>query len=163
MNASLLCSLILGATGSLPGSAAEKPNPIRPWPANPRYWEYKGQPVRLLGGSKDDNLFQIPDLKEHLDQIRAAGGNYIRNTMSERTDNEAYLAAQPREAYALFFTDGGSVGLNLQEAAGCFAVRWIDIATGEWAKSDTLTGGAVVTVSAPTPGPWVAAIRRQTE
>ena len=463
MNASLLCGLILTLTGPLPGPAAEGPGRIRPWPANPRYWEYKGQPVRLLGGSKDDNLFQIPDLKEHLDQIRAAGGNYIRNTMSdrndkgfevypffrlpdgrydlerwndeywnrfehmlrwtaerdiivqievwdrfdystrnwgphpynpknninftyaqsgfaeqypdhpgqnkqpfffttpqqrnnavvlkyqqrfverilsftlrcdhvlycmdnetsgqeawgaywagfireraqqagkqvcltemwdawdlkaaehrrtfdhperydfcdvsqnnqmkgqqhwdnfqwvrarltqplrplntvktygadggrfgnnrdgierfwrhliggaasarfhrpdsglglsapaiaavqaarklesiikpwevepantllsERTDNEAYLAAQPREAYALFFTDGGSVGLDLQEAAGRFAVRWIDIATGEWAKSDTLTGGAVVTVSAPTPGPWVAAIRRQTE
>ena len=40
----------------------------------------------LLGGSKDDNLFQIPDLKEHLDEIRAAGGNYIRNTMSDRKD-----------------------------------------------------------------------------
>ena len=41
---------------------------------------------------KDDNLFQIPDLKEHLDEIRAAGGNYIRNTMSDRNDKgfEAY-------------------------------------------------------------------------
>ena len=84
--AASLCSLILGATGSLPGSAAEKPNRIQPWPANPRYWQYKGQPVLLLGGIKDDNLFQIPDLKEHLDEIRAAGGNYIRNTMSDRND-----------------------------------------------------------------------------
>jgi len=32
-----------------------------------------GQPVLLLGGSKDDNLFQVPDLKEHLDEIRTAG------------------------------------------------------------------------------------------
>ncbi|MHC4518292.1 MAG: hypothetical protein ACYTAS_06875 [Planctomycetota bacterium] len=54
--------------------------------ANPAYWQYKGEPVLLLGGSKDDNLFQIPDLKEHLDLLRRVGGNYVRNTMSARND-----------------------------------------------------------------------------
>jgi hypothetical protein len=69
-------------------SAAADPNPgrIRPWEKNPRYWQYKGEPVLLLGGSEDDNLFQIPNLREHLDDIQAAGGNYIRNTMSDRND-----------------------------------------------------------------------------
>ncbi len=68
--------------------AAKLPNAdrIRPYAANPRYWQYRGQPVLLLGGSKDDNLFQIPDLKEHLDAMKAAGANYIRNTMSDRPD-----------------------------------------------------------------------------
>jgi hypothetical protein len=56
------------------------------YPANPRYWQYKGEPVLLIGGSKDDNLFQIPDLEEHLDLLRSVGGNYIRNTMSARID-----------------------------------------------------------------------------
>ena len=59
---------------------------IRPWAVNPRYWQYRGAPVLLLGGSKDDNLFQIPDLEAHLDEMRAAGANYIRNTMSDRKD-----------------------------------------------------------------------------
>ena len=59
---------------------------LRPYPTNPRYWEYLGRPVLLLGGSKDDNLFQIPDLREHLDEMRALGANYIRNTMSDRPD-----------------------------------------------------------------------------
>jgi len=59
---------------------------IRPWPENPRYWQFKGQPVLLLGGSKDDNLFQIPDLEAHLDEMVAVGANYIRNTMSDRPD-----------------------------------------------------------------------------
>lgn len=40
----------------------------------------------LLGGSKDDNLFQIPDLKEHLEEMARTGANYIRNTMSDRPD-----------------------------------------------------------------------------
>jgi hypothetical protein len=59
---------------------------IRPWKGNPTYWEYKGKPILLAGGSKDDNLFQIPDLKEHLDGMNAVGGNYVRNTMSDRHD-----------------------------------------------------------------------------
>jgi len=53
---------------------------------NPAYWQYKGKPVLLLGGTKDDSLFQIPDLKAHLDLLKSVGGNYIRNTMSSRND-----------------------------------------------------------------------------
>ena len=64
----------------------EVSNSIRPWSQNPRYWEYKGKPVMLIGGSKDDNLFQIPDLREHLDEMVQVGANYIRNTMSDRPD-----------------------------------------------------------------------------
>ena len=58
---------------------------IRPFAANSFYWEYQGQPILLLGGSREDNLFNHPDgLAEHLDTLQAAGGNYIRNTMSSR-------------------------------------------------------------------------------
>jgi hypothetical protein len=84
--------------------AAHDRDRIQPWPTNPRYWQFKGQPVLLLGGSKDDNLFQIPDLKEHLDEIRTAGGNYIRNTMSDRKDKgfEVYpFLQQPDGKYDL--------------------------------------------------------------
>jgi hypothetical protein len=50
----------------------------------PTYFEYKGEPVLLLGGSVEDNLFQIEGLQEHLDLLVASGGNYVRNTMSSR-------------------------------------------------------------------------------
>ncbi len=33
--------------------------------------------------------------------------------LSDRAENEAYLAAQPGVAYALYFTNGGAVGLDL--------------------------------------------------
>ncbi len=59
---------------------------LRPCAAHPRYWQYQGKPLLLLGGSQDDNLFQIPDLKEHLEEMARAGANYIRNTMSDRPD-----------------------------------------------------------------------------
>jgi hypothetical protein len=58
---------------------------IRNYDENPFYWEYKGEPVLLVGGSKEDNLFNHPEgLEEHLDILKASGGNYIRNTMSSR-------------------------------------------------------------------------------
>jgi hypothetical protein len=51
---------------------------------HPYYWEYKGQPILLLGGSVEDNLFQIDSLGDHLDLLQSVGGNYVRNTMSSR-------------------------------------------------------------------------------
>ena len=75
-------------TGDVPRSAdhAREASRIKPYAQNPRYWQYEGRPVVLLGGTVKDNLFQIPDLKEHLDLLNAVGGNYIRNTMSDRPD-----------------------------------------------------------------------------
>jgi hypothetical protein len=78
--------------------------------------------------------------------------------LSDRAENEAYVAARPGQAYALYFTDGGSVGLDLKQAPGRFEVRWIDIASGQWGQRETLEGGAVRTIAAPGKGHWVAAI-----
>jgi len=57
---------------------------IRPYEDNPRYWQYQGRPVLLLGGSNTDHLFLMEGLREHLDEIAACGANYVRNTMSQR-------------------------------------------------------------------------------
>ena len=78
---SLIGVVLLGAA-----VAAEESKRLQPYVQNPYYWQYGGQPIMLLGGSVDDNLFQLPDLERHLEEISAAGGNYIRNTMSDRRD-----------------------------------------------------------------------------
>lgn len=57
---------------------------IRIYPNNPFYWQYKGNPTLLIGGSDDDNLFQMDKLREHLELLASVGGNYIRCTMSSR-------------------------------------------------------------------------------
>ena len=59
-------------------------NRIKPYSENPRYWQYNGKPVMLLGGSKTDHIFLLDDLETHLDEIQAVGANYVRNTMSQR-------------------------------------------------------------------------------
>lgn len=68
--------------------------PIHPYPANPFYWQYKGRPVLLLGGSVQDNLFQIEQVEEHLDLLASVGGNYVRCTMSSRDPGDAWPFAQ---------------------------------------------------------------------
>ncbi|HUU19643.1 MAG TPA: hypothetical protein VMW72_21010 [Sedimentisphaerales bacterium] len=68
---------------------------------NPAYWQYKGKPVLLIGGTKDDNLFQIPDLKEHLDLLKSVGGNYVRNTMSSRDEGNVWPFQKVSDKYDL--------------------------------------------------------------
>jgi len=35
---------------------------IQVYEKNPRYWQYKGQPVLLLGGGKTDHIFLLDDI-----------------------------------------------------------------------------------------------------
>jgi hypothetical protein len=65
-------------------------NRLGPWGENPMYWQYAGEPVLLLGGSLEDNLFQIDQLESHLDAIAACGGNYVRCTMSSRDPGDVW-------------------------------------------------------------------------
>ena len=82
MLASLFCLLWL------PAVCAQEL--LEPWQENSWYWSQDGKPILLLGGSDDDNLFQWPKEKliPQLDRIARAGGNVIRNTMSDRQDLE---------------------------------------------------------------------------
>ena len=83
---------VLAVTFSISAFAAE-PDRIQPWKDNPRYWQYKGKPVLLLGATGNDNLFQNVYIESHLDSLKTAGGNVIRNTMSDRDpgDERAFL------------------------------------------------------------------------
>ncbi len=76
---SLSSCVTLNSMGPAKGS-----NSIKPYDKNPRYWQYKGEPILLLGGSKTDHIFLTDDLKKHLDEIKHAGANYVRCTMSQR-------------------------------------------------------------------------------
>ncbi|MFH1719774.1 MAG: hypothetical protein ABIF19_20675 [Planctomycetota bacterium] len=85
-------------------SAASAGSPIKRigiYQPNPAYWQYDGKPVLLLGGSKDDNLFQIQDLKEHLDLLKSVGGNYVRNTMSSRDEGNVWPFRKVNSKYDL--------------------------------------------------------------
>ena len=77
----LVC--VIGVSLAQADEAAIRPSPVFPW-----HWEFQGKPTLLVGGSDDDNLFQWPDelLRAQLDLLASMGGNYVRNTMSDRHD-----------------------------------------------------------------------------
>lgn len=74
-------------------------NAIQPYTENPWYWQYEGEPVVLIGASDDENLFQWTgkELTDQLDQIVASGGNYVRNTMSDRDEGNVYAFKEIEE------------------------------------------------------------------
>jgi len=90
------------ATCAAPGEGPQDAQqPIRIYEANPRYWEYGGEPVLLLGGSVEDNLFQIPELEAHLDLLSSVGGNYVRCTMSARDEGNVWQFRKEGPLYNL--------------------------------------------------------------
>ena len=82
---------------------ADDADRIRPYEANPRNWQYEGRPVLLLGGTDDDNLFQWErnKLTAQLDLLVSAGGNYVRNTMSDRDEGNVYAFGRVADRYDL--------------------------------------------------------------
>ncbi|MBW3467007.1 hypothetical protein [Arthrospiribacter ruber] len=65
---------------------------IRPYRENTWYWEYKSKPILLRGGTNDDNIWQWTgkELTDHLDLLVSVGGNYLRNTMSDRDEGNEF-------------------------------------------------------------------------
>ncbi len=78
--------------------------------------------------------------------------------LRDRDDNEAYAAAKPGGAYVVYFTDGGSVELDLSGGEGRWQVCWVEIRTGEWAGKEDAGVGGWVRLNAPGSGHWVAVI-----
>jgi hypothetical protein len=84
--------------------------------------------------------------------------------LTNREDDEAYLAAEPGNLYILYFTadGGGSVGLKLDSYPNTqFELNWVSIDSGEWGSTATINGGSTVTINRPGPGHWAAAIIRK--
>ena len=82
--------------------------------------------------------------------------------LANRQSDEVYLAADPGNAYILYFTKngGGSVGLKLDHYPNTrFELRWINIDTGNWGPATTLSGGSTVTIERPDDSShWVVTI-----
>ncbi len=79
---------IIGASQALKPKAVVAE--IQPSKKHPQYWKYNGMEVVLLGGSVEDNLFQMYNLEDHLDLLVSVGGNYVRNTMSSRDEGNLW-------------------------------------------------------------------------
>ncbi|NOR75269.1 MAG: hypothetical protein GQ525_08920 [Draconibacterium sp.] len=81
--------------------------------------------------------------------------------LSDREENEAYLTSKSGETYVIFFTDGGEVGLDLNEFNSEFSLKWFNIRNGEMFSENILNGGKIVKLSPPGELEWIAVINLQ--
>jgi hypothetical protein len=73
------------------GCASTDDGRIKVYSGNPHYWEYKGEPLLLLGGSDEDNLFNNPELMtDNFETMSRVGANYIRGTLSYRDEGNVF-------------------------------------------------------------------------
>lgn len=113
------------------------------------------RPPSGLGlGAKAQALLQAARKMESL--VAAWDLSPARNLLADREENEAYAAANPDKAYIVYFTNGGSVQLDL--APGDYRVHWIDIGTGDWGDKSELTGGEKHSIAAPAEGHWLVVL-----
>ncbi|MCK4966946.1 hypothetical protein KAS50_07935, partial [bacterium] len=81
--------------------------------------------------------------------------------LTDRSDNEAYLTYIVGKQYAVYFPNGGSVGLNLSGINGSFIVKWLDITDKRWKKEIKVKGNRIITLTAPGEGHWAALVAYQ--
>lgn len=81
--------------------------------------------------------------------------------LTDRQDNEAYLTCQPGEAYIVFFTNGGEVGLDLSKTKGNFRLKWMNIREGGWKTESRISGGRVILLEPPGSLEWLAVLIKE--
>ncbi|MCK5218568.1 hypothetical protein KAR10_03530, partial [bacterium] len=109
---------------------------------------------------KLESVIKLWEIKPRNDLLTDRGTFVVATPVDQEVIyGEAYLAAKPGEKYALYFTQGGSVGLKLDSySETTFSLKWINLAEGSWGNETTLVGGNTVTITAPTDAGWVAAL-----
>jgi hypothetical protein len=75
--------------------------------------------------------------------------------LNNREPNEAFCLAIPGREYALFYTNGGEVGLNAPQ--GRYSIGWLDIMNSQWTGSAEMS--SLDRLAAPDTGYFAVFIR----
>lgn len=103
---------------------------------------------------------QLLSMRMFTDALDIFATQPANHLLTDREENEAYATAQEGEQYGIYFTNGGSVTLDLQAAEGEFTLRWLDVLHSEWHVESTVEAGETVRLEAPGSGPWAVVLVR---
>ena len=95
-------------------------------------------------------------LTDEMDVFTCAPHNDL---LAERKPNEAYCLAKPGKQYAVYFTNGGEVILNIEALKKPAELRWLDIMKCQWTASQPVQGGSRITLRCPSQGYWAVLIQ----
>ena len=59
--------------------------------------------------------------------------------LTDRGDNEAFLAAKPGHAYVVYFPRGGGIGIRAEDGKARYALRWYRVADGIESPQEEVT------------------------
>lgn len=104
----------------------------------------------LKAARKLESLVKLWDLKAD------------RQSLLDRSKNEAYIAYKSDEVYVIFLPDGGSTALHLNESKAKYAVMYINIRTGEWLdkKPQKMAMAGTTEFSAPDNNEWLIVVTK---
>ncbi len=81
--------------------------------------------------------------------------------LSERENDEAYLAKNLNNEIIVYFPDGGEVVLDFTDYTGVFILRWLNIEASEWIHPKSINGGGIEVLKTPAYGSWIALIQKE--
>ena len=75
-----------------------------------------------------------------------------QDLLSERSPNEAYLAANPEMGqYLTYFPNGGAVTIRVNPSRK-YHMKWVDIRSGNWGPEDSIAPETIAEIIAPGSG-----------
>ena len=94
------------------------------------------------------------------DEMQFTNCSHHNDLLSDRSENQAYCLANPGAAYAVFFTDGGQVTLDVSAADGKdLRIRWLNIMQSKWSGPSPLAvKQGKARPAAPSEGFWAALV-----
>lgn len=94
--------IILFSLFSCGVSQQQREERIQSWHSNSQFWQYRNEPVLLLGGMSTDNLFNDPELmQKNLTALENAGGNFIHCILSCMREGNVWPYSQKDGRYNL--------------------------------------------------------------
>lgn len=69
--------------------------------------------------------------------------------LSEHKPNEAYCLANPGDTYAVYFPNGGDIGLHIKEKDPCLYLQWFDPLTASFKNPKQIKESLYITLHSP--------------
>jgi hypothetical protein len=100
----------------------------------------------------------IKSMRELANRMDFFEGTPDNSLLLRREPNEAYCRAIPGKQYAVYFTNGGGVTMDLSSCEGVGRIQWLNIITTSWGKAAEIKSLRNINIDTPDKGQWVALI-----
>jgi hypothetical protein len=121
-----------------------------------RFWRLEPHP-EMLGRPEDDSRASRRRKRAEAEARKRAN----LNPEAAPPPMPIYVLADPSWEYAVYFTGGGDITLDLVEAVGRLRSAWFNPRTGKFENERVISGGDYVSFVAPDTQDWVLYISRR--